>query len=278
MLSSCIAASAVGRLQASTAAAAAVVHSAQASVVAVGAALSCSSLLPPENSALLKRASSPTTSDVTSDCLTPPVQTGADDPFDWSAELLLLDATSEEVYTDDEPGSDDSRERRRYQHCPPLVIPTMNNVDLGKSTAGFAGSEPAVPFSGRPPDFNSRPVAGSAPNTHPFEAITHDSTDPHYYRNLHIKSHHAVYKEAPPFFTHYSGFAGIGVLSLAWRHTGAQCAGGFEFDPAAAAVFKGENPGAQVDGDWYDLDMAQLPSCDVYDAGAPCQTYSVAGP
>ena len=33
----------------------------------------------------------------------------------------------------------------------------------------------------------------------------------------------------------------------------------------------------RVDGDFYKIDVAGLPACDIYDGGAPCQTYSVAG-
>ena len=279
LLFACIAEAAAGQALSRPATLAAATHASSAAAFAA-------SLLPPCNvlgllspTAPLISATLNPTSDVMSDSDAPRSLAGAEGLSDLPAELLLADATVNEVYLgDDDHDPDGSSERRRYHHSPPLVIPTMNNVDLGKSTSGFSGSEPAVPFSGRPPDCNDQPHSGTPTNTHLFEAVTHHSTDPRYYRKLHMPSHHGVYQEEQPFFSHYSGFAGIGVLALAWRHTGGACAGGFEFDPAAAAVFKGENPRAQLGGDWYDLDMVDLPSCDVYDAGAPCQTYSIAGP
>ena len=53
--------------------------------------------------------------------------------------------------------------------------------------------------------------------------------------------------------------------------------GGFDFDDSVAAIFAAENPEAVVDGDFHDLDVRTLVACDIYDGGAPCQTYSVAG-
>jgi site-specific DNA-cytosine methylase len=276
LLNSYITEASAGRALSCVAAATAAVSSARAAEVAVHCALSCASLLSQPTSS--SSCTPPTmTSDVTSDRAATSVQPDTDDPFGLPAELLLLDATSEKVYTGDDDEIDSSRERRRYRHITPLVIPAMDNVDLGKSTSGFAGSEPAVPFTGRPPDENRRPLNAPRSNTHLYEPITHTSTDSHYYRNLHMPSHDAEYSETTPFFSHYSGFAGIGTLALAWRHTGGFCVGGFEVDEDALSVFAAENPVAAVARDWYDIDVADLPSCDVYDAGAPCQTYSVAG-
>ena len=53
--------------------------------------------------------------------------------------------------------------------------------------------------------------------------------------------------------------------------------GGCEIDEPAAKIFGSECPMAQVSGDFRQLDVASLPPCDIFDSGAPCQTYSVAG-
>ena len=53
--------------------------------------------------------------------------------------------------------------------------------------------------------------------------------------------------------------------------------GGFEWCPRAAAVFERLNPGVRLQGDFRSLLVQDLPTCDIYDGGAPCQSYSVAG-
>jgi hypothetical protein len=80
-----------------------------------------------------------------------------------------------------------------------------------------------------------------------------------------------------PSFTHYSGFAGIGAFAAAFKHVGGQCLGGFEWCSAAASAFEQLNPSVRLEGDFRQLDVAAVPGCDVYDAGAPCQSFSVAG-
>jgi hypothetical protein len=42
-------------------------------------------------------------------------------------------------------------------------------------------------------------------------------------------------------------------------------------------VFEKPNPTAQLEGDFRQIGIAAAPSCDVYDAGGPCQSFSVAG-
>jgi DNA (cytosine-5)-methyltransferase 1 len=78
-------------------------------------------------------------------------------------------------------------------------------------------------------------------------------------------------------FTHYSGFAGIGAFAATLKRVGGRCEGGFEWYEAAAAVFEKLNPAVRLEGDFRQIDIAAAPSCDVYDAGAPCQSFSVAG-
>jgi DNA (cytosine-5)-methyltransferase 1 len=83
--------------------------------------------------------------------------------------------------------------------------------------------------------------------------------------------------DTPPFFSHYSGFAGVGAFALAFKYLGGLCRGGFDSDAAVAKIFAAENPSARVDGDLRLIDVASLPACDIYGGGAPCQSYSVAG-
>jgi DNA (cytosine-5)-methyltransferase 1 len=53
--------------------------------------------------------------------------------------------------------------------------------------------------------------------------------------------------------------------------------GGFEWCSVTASVFEQLNPSVWLEGDFRQLDVAAAPGCDVYDAGAPCQSFSVAG-
>jgi site-specific DNA-cytosine methylase len=41
-------------------------------------------------------------------------------------------------------------------------------------------------------------------------------------------------------------------------------------------VFEQLNPSVRLEGDFRQLDVAAVPGCDVYDAGVPCQSFSVA--
>jgi DNA (cytosine-5)-methyltransferase 1 len=58
---------------------------------------------------------------------------------------------------------------------------------------------------------------------------------------------------------------------------GGQCLGGFKWCSATASVFEQLNPSVRFEGDFRQLDVAAASGCDVYDAGAPCQSFSVAG-
>jgi site-specific DNA-cytosine methylase len=86
-----------------------------------------------------------------------------------------------------------------------------------------------------------------------------------------------TYMDCMPQFTHYSGFAGIGASVAAFKHLGGVCGGGFEWCPEAARVFERLNPEVRLQGDFRKLRVEDLPRCDIYDGGAPCQSYSVAG-
>jgi hypothetical protein len=80
-----------------------------------------------------------------------------------------------------------------------------------------------------------------------------------------------------PSFSHYSGFAGIGAFAAMFKHVSGRCEGGFEWCEGTAAVFEKLNPAVKLGGGFRQIDIAAAPSCDVYDAGAPCQSFSVAG-
>jgi DNA (cytosine-5)-methyltransferase 1 len=80
-----------------------------------------------------------------------------------------------------------------------------------------------------------------------------------------------------PQFTHYSGFAGIGAFAAAFKHLGGAYGGGFEWRPGAARVSERLNPGVRLRGDFRGLRTEDLPRCGIYDGGAPCQSYSIAG-
>ena len=225
--------------------------------------------------------------------------------------------------------------------APVPPVPVLQQT-LGKSTAGFAGSEPSVPFKGRPPEPLARAfvrlhktqsggeaaaatTATAAPTAAPSsevrasqtwgvgpsrsqvlgslvpptEAVRIATASPTPYPSVvrplasceHIAPAGPLYLEAAepmpaaggtyldcmPPFTHYSGFAGIGAFAAAFKHVGGQCLGGFEWCSAAASAFEQLNPSVRLEGDFRQLDVAAVPGCDVYDAGAPCQSFSVAG-
>ena len=89
--------------------------------------------------------------------------------------------------------------------------------------------------------------------------------------------HGGFISDRPPVLTHYSGFAGVGSFAHAWKLLGFSCLGGFEIDRQASSLFQAAFPKAQLDGDFYELEVSALPPCDVYDGGAPCQSWSLAG-
>jgi hypothetical protein len=88
-----------------------------------------------------------------------------------------------------------------------------------------------------------------------------------------------TYVDHLPSFSHYSGFAGIGAFAATSKHVGGRCGVGFEWCEGTAAVFEKLNLAVKVwrEGDFRQIDIAAAPSCDVYDAGPPCQSFSVAG-
>ena len=151
---------------------------------------------------------------------------------------------------------------------PLFTAPPLHNEPPGRSTAGFAGREPKAPANDRPPDLVR--ALGECPHFAPAAAAYEVAAQT-------MPAAGGTYMDCMPRFTHYSGFAGIGAFAAAFKHLGGVCGGGFEWCPEAARVFERLNPGVRLQGDFRKLRIEDLPRCDVYDGGAPCQSYSVAG-
>ena len=98
-----------------------------------------------------------------------------------------------------------------------------------------------------------------------------------YYSELELPTTSGSFRDTKPYFRHYSAFAGIGTFAILFKLLGGKCVGGCEIDEPTAQIFSRECPSALVGGDFRQLDVASLPPCDIFDSGAPCQTYSVAG-
>ena len=97
-----------------------------------------------------------------------------------------------------------------------------------------------------------------------------------YYEDLDLPMTSGTFVDTPTFFTHYSAFAGIGTFALLFKLLGGQCVGGCEIDEPTAQIFAKECPLAVVGRDFRTLDIASLRR-DIFDSGAPCQTFSIAG-
>ena len=89
----------------------------------------------------------------------------------------------------------------------------------GKSTAGFSGSEPKVPFRGRHLELvralDECPHFAPAATKYELAAQTMPAAG-------------GSYVDRMPQFTHYSGFAGVGAFAAAFKHLGGTCSGRFE--------------------------------------------------
>jgi hypothetical protein len=161
-------------------------------------------------------------------------------------------------------------------------VPALQHTH-GKSTSGFAGSEPPVPFRGRPPECNTRPLerqdysrsldyateemATTAtpsstftppalpslllplPMVRPLVGCKHLApAGPTYpVATQAMPAAGGTYMDHLPSFTHYSGFAGIGAFAAAFKHVGGRCKGGFEWCEGTAAVFEKLNPAVRLE-------------------------------
>jgi hypothetical protein len=88
-----------------------------------------------------------------------------------------------------------------------------------------------------------------------------------------------LFVDTPTFFTHYPAFAGIGTFALLFKLLGGQCVGGCEIDEPTAHgsdLHQGMSVSRRRPrpaGAGHRL----AARCDIFDSGAPCQTFSIAG-